>query len=424
MPLRRPDLRHIAEIERDVSDAQRRYVALNAAPPGNSPRRWFDVQAAAGDRATVRIYGDIGESWWGDSVTASQFAEDLDALGPVGNIDLHINSPGGDAFDGITIMNTLVDHPATVTVYVDGLAASAASVIAMAGDKVIMGRGSQMMIHDAASLGFGNADELRKAATVLDSISGSMAAVYAGKTGDTTEAMRDAMRAETWYGAAEAVAAGLADEVSSKAEDDEQAAVAAMQHSRFAARFRYHGRAAAPAPANLAGTGRQAQPQNRSHDVKFTDAQLAQLRELGLPADQDAETFVAAIAEALQESDPPPAGTTAQLPAGVVAIDAEQLAALQADAAAGREARAEQVTARRAAKVEAAVRAGKIPPARREAWLANLAADEDGFTTVLDGLQAVIPTTELGHDDGSQDKAEIVSLEAVRGSDAYKNWKV
>jgi ATP-dependent protease ClpP protease subunit len=386
-------------------------------------RKWWDIKAAAGGKATIRIYGDIGESWWGDSVTAKSFSDELEELGNLSSIELHLNSPGGDAFDGVAIMNVLRDHPADVTVIVDGLAASAASMIAMAGDTVIMGRGSQLMIHDAAFYGFGNAAELRKAALVLDSISDSMAAVYAERAGGTTADWRTVMAEETWYGAEEAVEAGLADQIRAvKADDDEPAAAAAhaLSGSRFAARFRYQGRAAAPAPRRPVADRRRADTQEGSRNVEFTTDQLATLRQLGLPADQDPETFVAAVAEALNEQEQTTT-TTAQLPDGVRTIDADVLAQLQADAAQGRAAREEQVTARRVAKVDAAIRAGKLPPAARDRWLTNLAADEEAFTATLDGLQPVIPTEERGHDDGSQDKtAAYASIEDVLADPTYK----
>lgn len=322
-------------------------------------------------------------------------------------------------------MNVLRDHSADVTVIVDGLAASAASIIAMAGDTVVMGRGAQLMIHDAASFGFGNAAELRKAALVLDSISDSMAAVYAERAGGTTAAWREVMAEETWYGAEEAVEAGLADEIRAiKADDDEpaKAAAHALSGSRFAARFRYQGRAAAPTPRRPVADRRRADTQEGSRKVDFTTDQLTTLRQLGLPADQDPATFVAAVAEALAEQEQTTTTTTtAQLPDGVRTIDADVLAQLQADAAQGRAAREEQVTARRTAKVDAAIRAGKLPPAARDRWLTNLAADEEAFTATLDGLQSVIPTEERGHDDGSQDKtAAFASIEDVLADPTYK----
>jgi ATP-dependent protease ClpP protease subunit len=398
-----------------------------------APRKWWDIKAAAGSKATIRIYGDIGESWWGDSVSAKSFSDELDELGNLSSIELHLNSPGGDAFDGVAIMNVLRDHPANVTVMVDGLAASAASIIAMAGDNVIMGRGSQMMIHDAASYGFGNAAELRKAAQILDSISDSMAAVYAERAGGVAADWREVMAEETWYTAEEAVEAGLATEVRKiDADDDTEpgkvAALAAgvMSGSRFAARFRYSGRAAAPAPRRPVATRRRADTQERGRDVEFSTDQLATLRQLGLPVDQDPATLVAAVAEALAEQEQTPAPqASAQLPEGVMTIGADVLAQLQADAAQGRAAREDQVRERRDGIVSRALREGRITAATRETWRAELDRNEEGTAALLQTLTPVVNTSERGHDDGSQDKAEVItSYQQVLDNPAYRAvWK-
>jgi ClpP class serine protease len=123
-------------------------------------------------------------------------------------------------FDGLAIYNALRSHPAQVTVTVDGLAASIASVIAMAGDRVVMNRGAMMMIHDASSLSVGNAQEMRATADLLDKASDNIASIYADRAGGTPEEWRGQMRAETWYLAAEAVDVGLADEAVTDPEED------------------------------------------------------------------------------------------------------------------------------------------------------------------------------------------------------------
>jgi ATP-dependent protease ClpP protease subunit len=399
-----------------------------------APRKWWDIKAAAGSKATIRIYGDIGASLWGDSVSAKAFTDELEELGNLSSIELHLNSPGGDAFDGVAIMNVLRDHPAPVTVMVDGLAASAASIIAMAGDTVVMGRGSQLMVHDAASYGFGNAAELRKAAQVLDSISDSMASVYAERAGGTAADWRGVMAEETWYGAEEAVEAGLADEVRKIEADDagtetgKRAALAnaALSGSQFAKRFRYQGRAAAPAPRRPVADRRRADTQERGRDVEFSTDQLTTLRQLGLPVDQDPATLVAAVAEALAEQTQDPAPqAAAQLPEGVVAISGDVLAQLQADAAQGRAAREDQVRERRDGIVNAALRQGRITAATRDTWRAELDRNEEGTAALLQTLTPVVNTSERGHDDGSQDKATVVSsYEEVLDNPAYRAiWK-
>ena len=212
--------------------------------------------------------------YWG--VTAQDFVDELLAIDSK-TIELHVNSPGGDVFDGIAIMNALADHPATVNVMVDGLAASAASYIALAGDTVRMNRASQMMIHDAAGMCWGNAADMESMKALLDRISDTIAELYSAKAGGTVEEWRDLMRAETWYSAAEAVEAKLADEAvagpkgadgDEDEEPDEDAEEADPDDdesddesegddedddpsAKFAAayaRFTYAGRAQAPAP--------------------------------------------------------------------------------------------------------------------------------------------------------------------------------
>lgn len=158
--------------------------------------------------AQIHIYEEIG--FWG--VTAQDFVRELNALEDVDEIDLHLNSPGGDVFDGITIYNALVNHPAAVTVHVDGLAASAASFIAQAGDRVVMGRGAMMMIHDAAGFALGNAGDMRSMADLLDKVSDTIAGIYAARSGIDAATWRKRMLAESWYRDTEAVEAGLADE--------------------------------------------------------------------------------------------------------------------------------------------------------------------------------------------------------------------
>ena len=201
------------------------------------------------DTTRIDLMAEIG--YWG--VTAQDFVDEILAISSK-NIELHVNSPGGDVFDGVAIMNAIADHPATVNVIVDGIAASAASFLAMAGDTVKMNRGSQMMIHDASGFCYGNAADMADTQALLDRISDLIAGIYAERAGGTAESWRDLMRAETWYSASEAVTAGLADEAVGAAaepaeEDPEEDEL--EPSARFAAAFAsfiYAGRAQAPAP--------------------------------------------------------------------------------------------------------------------------------------------------------------------------------
>lgn len=164
-------------------------------------------------RTVVRLYGAIGQSYWDeDAVTAGDLARTLDTIGPNG-IDLHINSGGGDVFDGIAMHAMLLDHPSDVAAKVDGIAASAASFIAMAGDTVSMHRMAKMMIHNAAGLAWGNKAVLRELADVLEEIDVTIGQEYADKTGRPAEEWAGYMDAETWFSAAKAMELGLVDEV-------------------------------------------------------------------------------------------------------------------------------------------------------------------------------------------------------------------
>lgn len=164
--------------------------------------------------ATIRMYGPI-DSWggiWG--VSAEEVSAALDSLPEsVTNIQLRINSPGGDGFEGLAILNMLRAHPATVTAVVDGLAASAASFIAAGCDETVMSPGTQMMIHDAWGLCIGNAADMAKAKSFLDTVSDSIADLYVEAGGGYRAKWRAMMTEETWFTAKEAVTAGLADRV-------------------------------------------------------------------------------------------------------------------------------------------------------------------------------------------------------------------
>lgn len=171
--------------------------------------KWFDIKAAAEGPAQVYIYEEI-DDWWG--IGAKQFADELNAI-TASEIDLHINSVGGSVFEGNAIFNVIRSHKATVTVYIDSIAASIASVIALAGDKVVIARNARFMIHDPHALSYGRASDMRKTADILDKLRDDIAAVYVARTGMETEDVLAAMAEETWYSAEEAVDSGFADEL-------------------------------------------------------------------------------------------------------------------------------------------------------------------------------------------------------------------
>ena len=174
--------------------------------------------------AELILYGEIAaESWWGDEVTPRQFSEELAALGDVAEIVVRINSPGGDVFAANAIYTRLKDSTATITVKIDGWAASAATIIAAAGDKVLIARNGVMMYHDPAMnlRGYFKAEELEKQIAALAVIKNSIVNALALKTGKTEEEISEIMKAETWYTGAEAVENGFADELMFEEKDVE-----------------------------------------------------------------------------------------------------------------------------------------------------------------------------------------------------------
>ena len=374
---------------------------LKLLPPSEGAD-WCRIEAKASDdgaetSADVYLYDEIG--YWGTS--AKSFATQIAEL-DVDRINLYVNSPGGSAWDGVAIMNALRRHRARIEVSVDGLAASAASLICMSADHLVMASSAQMMIHDASGLAWGNAQTMHDTAALLDKLSDSYADAYAKRAGGTRAQWRDVMRAETWYTAEEAVLAGLADEWDGSRESAAAATASITQ-------FVHAGRSAAPAPTLPTPVASLIPPASsepgsttQKEDSMSYETLTAGLRErLGITeAAATDESILSALDEALAEqTEPPSAQSAAQIPAGLSLIDSDQLASLQASAAEVQAIRAERDTERREALVTAAVNDGRVPPARRDHWLAQLAADEEGTAPILASLQPIVPVTEVGHSD-------------------------
>lgn len=379
---------------------------------------------ADGTTAEVVVYGVIGG--WYDGVDAASFMRELAAL-DVDTILLRVNSPGGIVYEGVAMMNAIARHSAKVIATVDGLAASAASFLIMAADEIVMGRGAELMIHDAWNIAMGSAGDLRKEADSLDRLSDTVASLYAERAGGTTQEWRDAMLAETWYSDDEAVAAGLADRVEPLTATSSTEASASVVSLARAAGFSHTGRADAPEPyipfpaasarptktsaiaalAALTGAVNEppASPAGTHPSTGEEVAPMSDLKKklgerLGVAAaaDKTDDEILAAVDEALNEQADEPQAQV--LPEGVVTIDADALAALQSDAAAGRAARTQQETDARAALVDAAVNDGRIAPARRDHWAAALAADP-GAADVLAGLSTgLVPLEAKGFTGG------------------------
>jgi ATP-dependent protease ClpP protease subunit len=188
---------------------QREQAEKLRAQHGVEAQSWYRItNATAPDEAEVMLYDEVG-GWYG--ATADQFIADLRGI-TAPNLRVRINSPGGSVFEGIAIANALRSHPGNVTIQVDSVAASIASVIAMAGDRIEMAPNSMLMIHDASGVCLGNASDMEEMAQLLALISDNIADAYAARAGGTREDWRELMRAETWYLPDAAVEAGLADE--------------------------------------------------------------------------------------------------------------------------------------------------------------------------------------------------------------------
>lgn len=382
------------------------------AKPSKTMRRdgMFTCDLVDERSAEVHVYGDIGAGWFGDGIDPTEFVKTVDGL-DVDQLTVHVNSPGGDAFGGIAMMNALRRQKAHVDVTVDGLAASAASYIAMGGDTLTMGRNSQMMIHDASGMCWGNAADMDKMSETLSKLSDSVAQVYAEKSGGTAESWRDIMRAETWYSADEAVKAGLADAVDESRKPADGEATDFDLHV-----FNYAGREHAPAPEFPVPRAKHVAPVTAWGGVRVATAHID-------PAEPDTTTerepemaFADEVRARLGTPDADEAGVLAALdklktksepPEGVAMIDQAQLDELKAAAERGAEAIAAQDEARRVQIVDKAIGEGKIPPARRDHWLAQLAADEEGAVEVLDKLAAgTIPTEPVGYVGGVDEASE------------------
>lgn len=189
--------------------------------------RTFDVRAQ-GDTTEIVIYDVIGD-YWGEGVSAKRFNDEL-AKVKTEKIVLKINSPGGDVFDGIAIYNDFAAHPAQKTVKITGLAASAASVIAMAGDEILIGKNAQIMIHNAWVMAIGNKHDLRDVADVLEGIDQGLLETYVDRTGKKESDIAAMLDKETWLRGEQAVKEGFADGLL----DDDEKAKAAYDVSVFA----------------------------------------------------------------------------------------------------------------------------------------------------------------------------------------------
>ncbi len=175
----------------------------------NAPGKRFDVKNEGENEATIYLY-DVIDNWWG--IDSESFVKELNNL-KVDTIHLRINSPGGDVFDARAIQTALKAHKAKVIVHIDGLAASAATYVVLAGDEINMSEGAFFMIHKGWTISLGNADEMRSTANLLDKIDDSITNDYHRKTGIAKDELITMMSEETWFSASEALEKGFIDSI-------------------------------------------------------------------------------------------------------------------------------------------------------------------------------------------------------------------
>ena len=395
------------------NDAKRANRYWGSKPLPKSKAEFFDAvtmpaPVGEGTIATIRMYGPI-DSWggyWG--ISTKDVGQVLDNLpDSVSQIILRVNSPGGEVFEGMAILNMLRAHKAKVIAVVDGLAASAASFIAVGCDETVMSPGTQMMIHSPSVIDWGNAAQLRKTADVLDSLEAGMIEIYTGKAGEKDWAAL--LAEETWLTTSEAMQMGLADRVAvvpdagpaeTVGEEDDESTVIVFpddeepDDSALSLRLVARAHASHPKPPSSP----EPVETNRTENLVAYEDLTAGLRtRLGITdAAATDEALLAALDTTLATSTPTPTA-----PEGTVLIDSTVLAGLQSDAAQGRTAREEQVSARRDGIVTAAVSEGRITPASRDTWRAQLDANEDGTVALLASLAVnTVPVSEIGHGDG------------------------
>ena len=369
------------------------------------------------------LYGEIG---W--EVRASEFVPAIDAVTD-SHIDLHISSPGGDVFEALTIMNALKEHPATKTVYIDGLAASAASFIAVGiGGEVIMRPGAEMMIHNAQGGAWGDMNDMHAIIERLESASATIADIYAAKTGTDAAEWRAAMDAETWFSADEALAAGLVDRVEAAGEGVDNRKLAGVSNTVRGGRYRRREDAPAPQPALMNRRGaREEKPMsfidklkaalgadpNTSQDdllklvnvavdgfnpqVAVKDNQTEEVATADTASDDEDTQEQVAVNDNQSEEPVTAEAESTDAFGDVVTIDRGVYEDLLKRAATGDASVERDHQMEVAAMVDTAIKAGKVLAARRDALIAQGLEDTTALKNHLAKLApGTIPVSEKG----------------------------
>jgi ATP-dependent Clp endopeptidase proteolytic subunit ClpP len=291
----------------------------------------FAIRGEGSETLEIDVYDVIGDSWFGDAVTAKSVRASLKGAKNAKQITLRVNSAGGDVFDGFAIYNLLNEHPAHVVAHVDALAASMASVIVMAADEIHIAPNAMLMIHNPWTMAMGDAEDLRAGAELLDKLRGQIADAYVARTGLERDEVLALMDAETWMTAAEAKERGFVDVVKSakKKSRDDAKALAAFDLSGFYQTPAVFAKAVTRAIARM--------DRARAEEIKaMSDEEMTELRTLlGLePEATGAEILDAVKAlkgdkEEPAEEQPPPDGEANALRAQLATRDAAYREALE-----------------------------------------------------------------------------------------------
>jgi ATP-dependent Clp endopeptidase proteolytic subunit ClpP len=385
----------------------------SARAEGEKPAaRWYAFKnLAEGDTtAQIDIYDEIDWLW---GVTSQDFRNELKALPEsVTQIDLHINSPGGDVYEAIAIMNCLRQHDAKVVTTVDGLAASSAGFIAVgASDELIVAENAEIMAHLPWAVMIGDSADMRKMADDLDRIGKNIASIFAARAGGTTDEWMAILSAETWWSAQESVDAGIADKVLKAPKRDAKESA----KNRFnLSVFNHAGRSNAPAPQPVSAHNETppAVEVEETKDKETTVATLSesQLQKLGLDAEADESAIDAAIDAALAEKAPegesvPAAEPTPEQVAtvaakyGLTVLDKGAHDELLAQARDGAAARAQQMRDQDDVTIRDALSSGRITPASEDTWRKSLADNREGTVALLKTLpeNKALPVEMIGH---------------------------
>ena len=351
-------------------------------------KTWFDIKAAAGGekQTEVMIFDEIG--LWG--ITAKDFATALKEIPEDHAITVRINSPGGSVFDGYAIFNALKARSAQITTKIEGLAASMASVIALAGSKVTAAVNSIVMIHNPWSGVSGDSDDLRKMADLLDKLTGQLVGIYAAKTGLPEADVRAAMDAETWFTGAEAKEWGLVDEVT-----DEIQVAASFDTSRFR-----------NAPKSLAPAAKaEPQPQDAAQLSAITaerDELKAKLETVETQAAHSAEQIAALKVESDQRAS---------------AIDAEKAAHALTKAQLD-ESRAELLRRDAEIAVGSAIASGRLAETARADFVSRYVKNADDTKAILAALPVArgnAPVPPESKDESASDAAILAEYRTLKG---------